>query len=98
MKKDLPKSIRTISKFMGYDLSDSVISSIAEECSFDRMKANPLLNLDTSRYTKIFNTDQTFMRKGIVGDWKNRLSPEQSERFDAEYHRKIDGSGLEFSI
>ena len=38
------------------------------------------------------------MRKGIVGDWKNRLSPEQSERFDAEYHRKIDGSGLEFSI
>ena len=37
MKKDLPKSIRTISKFMGYDLSDSVISNIAE-CSFDRMK------------------------------------------------------------
>ena len=98
MKKDLHKSIRTISQFMGYDLDEATINAIAEECTFDRMKANPLLNLDTSRYTKIFNKDRTFMRKGVVGDWKNHLSPEQTAQFDTVYHKKIDGSGLDFGI
>ena len=83
---------------MGHDLDEPTINAITEECTFDRMKANPLLNLDTSRYATIFNKDRTFMRKGVVGDWKNHLSPEQTARFDAVYHKKIDGSGLDFGI
>ncbi|XP_019852689.1 PREDICTED: sulfotransferase 1C2A-like [Amphimedon queenslandica] len=98
MKKDLHKSIRTISQFMGHNLDESTINAIAEECTFDRMKANPLLNLDTSRFGKKYNKDYTYMRKGVVGDWKNHLSPEQTAKFDAVYHKKIDGSGLDFGI
>ena len=38
------------------------------------------------------------LRKGVVGDWKNYFTPEQSERFDKELLAKLDGTGLEFEM
>ena len=37
-----------------------------------------------------------FLRKGMVGDWKNYFTPEQNEAFEKQVLAKIEGSGLEF--
>uniref|UniRef100_A0A1X7T1I4 Sulfotransferase domain-containing protein n=1 Tax=Amphimedon queenslandica TaxID=400682 RepID=A0A1X7T1I4_AMPQE len=36
--------------------------------------------------------------KGVIGDWKNHFSDEQSARFDAEYTKRMSGSGLVFEF
>ena len=43
--------------------------------------------------------DETkFMRKGIVGDWKNIFTPEQSRQIVTLYKEKILTVGLEFEL
>ncbi|CAH1268660.1 SULT1C2 [Branchiostoma lanceolatum] len=37
-------------------------------------------------------------RKGIVGDWKNYFSTEESEAFDAWCEKKLGGTGLTFDF
>ena len=39
-----------------------------------------------------------FLRKGVVGDWKNYFTPELNERFDNEVLSKLKGTGLEFDF
>ena len=40
MKKDLVSSVRAIAKFLGCDLSDSVIARIAEVCTIENVRTN----------------------------------------------------------
>ena len=35
----------------------------------------------------------TFIRKGVVGDWKGHFSQELNEEFDAWLERELEGSG-----
>lgn len=35
-----------------------------------------------------------YFRKGIVGDWKNHLSPEQNRRMDARIQEKFGGTEI----
>ena len=43
-------------------------------------------------------SEPPFMRKGVVGDWKNHFTEEQSAMFDALYSEKMKGSGLDFDF
>ena len=94
MKMDLPGSVKRISKSMGYSLEESVINTIAKQCTIESMRADPLGNPD--EYLTFVDKNTSFLRKGIVGDWKNHFSDEQSLRFDAEYAKRMAGSGLDF--
>lgn len=97
MKMDLPGSVKRISQFMGYSLEESVIDTIAEQCTIESMRADPLGNPDEyPPFKAVVDKSTSFLRKGIVGDWKNHFSDEQSSRFDAEYAKRMAGSGLDF--
>ena len=96
MKKDLPGAVRTISQFMGYDLDQSQIESIADQSTFESMKADPLANPDLFFKYGLKDNATPFLRKGVTGDWKNHFSKEQSERFDAEYAKRMAGCGLDY--
>ena len=39
-----------------------------------------------------------FIRKRIVGDWKNYFTEAQNKRFDEEYARRMRGTGLDFDF
>ncbi len=92
VKKNLEQSVGRIASFIDADLSSDIISKIADLSSFEKMKDD-----DTANYS--WNTKELnvkFMRKGIVGDWKNFLSPEQSAEMDAICADRLKDTGLEF--
>ena len=95
MKKDPQTSVRTLGDFLGYPLSKDVVSRIVEQAMFSNMKLNPATN--NSWMEKYHNEGETpFMQKGIVGDWKNYFSDEQSARMDALVNERIADTDLVF--
>ena len=81
--------------FVGRSLSDEVIQRIAKHCSFDEMKTNNMVNRENLPIKDLFDMSETkFMRKGIIGDWKNHFTEEQSRLFDITYNDKLKAMGL----
>ena len=97
MKKDTPAVIKKIAEFMGCNLEAEVIKRIAEQTDFGIMKDNPAANFSWMTADRI-PSEPPFMRKGVVGDWKNHFTEEQSAMFDALYSEKMKGSGLDFDF
>ena len=95
MKKDLPGAIYTIADFMGCTLTQENVTCITQQTTFSAMKHNPSANMSWTDQQRAEGLPP-FMRKGVVGDWKNHFSEEQSARMDAEVAEKMLGSGLEF--
>ena len=97
MKKELSSAIVKIAKFIDQDIEEDVVTKIAEETTFTKMKKNPRAN--KSWVSRFFDPQETqFMRKGIVGDWKSLFSPEQSEKIDTLYREKLLSAGLSFDF
>ncbi|XP_070577955.1 sulfotransferase 1E1-like [Ptychodera flava] len=98
MKKDLPGNIRIISEFLGVKLSDDVIQRIAEHCSFDKMKQNPV-SLKSDYCVNVLKVDPSlespFVRKGQVGGWKSVFSEADNETFDKMYREWMKDSDFE---
>ena len=49
-------------------------------------------------WTRVHRQEEvlSFLRKGVVGDWKNFLSPEQSAQIDSICAERLKDMGLEF--
>ncbi|XP_030836981.1 sulfotransferase 1C2-like [Strongylocentrotus purpuratus] len=96
MKQDSRKAVVRIAEFMGKSLSDDIIDRIVDASSFKFMKKNKSTNPDAAYENEMDNkNNKSFMRKGVVGDWKNHFSEDQNRRFDELYQEKMAGSGLE---
>ena len=96
--KSLKQQIMRISDFLEYDLNLEVVSQIVHQTRFEAMKSNPAANmhwLDKFRHDK---TD-SFIRKGIIGDWKSHFTKEQSARMDEMIAQKVHTDwGLQFDF
>ena len=88
LKKDLPKYIKIVADFLRYNLEQDVIMKIASMSTFEEMKTN----------TSMGANNQSFIRKGMVGDWKGQLSEEESAIIDRCYTESVKGTGLEFEF
>ena len=94
MKRNLRSAVTTVADFLGYKLTDDVIDKIVLETTFDKMKENDAAN---KKYLDdLTQSDIAFMRKGIVGDWKNVLTVKESARIDDIVTSKFTGTGLVF--
>ena len=97
MKKDLPSAVATIAKFIGQDISKELVEEIAHKTTFENMKKDSTANYEwMKKFAKPGGTD--FMRKGVVGDWKNYFTPEQTARLDAVYNEKMKGTGIDLEF
>ena len=98
MKKDLSQSVHTISHFIGIeDATSELIDKVVEQSSFESMSQDPNANYNWI-IGSLMTAEGAFMRKGVVGDWKNYFSSEQNASFDKIYREKMEGSGLEFDF
>ncbi|KAM4715521.1 sulfotransferase 2A1-like isoform 2-T2 [Anableps anableps] len=89
MIKDLNNSVSRIAQFLGKSLDPGVLEKIAERCLFKNMKNNPMSNYSMVPQEFMDQTKRQFLRKGVAGDWKNLLTPEEAEHFDAVFKEKM---------
>ena len=97
MKKDLPSAVATIAKFIGQDISKELVEEIAHKTTFENMKKDSSANYEWVKKVRRPN-ESDFMRKGVVGDWKNYFTPEQIARLDAVYEKKLKQAGIDLEF
>ncbi|KAG7277598.1 hypothetical protein CRUP_013916 [Coryphaenoides rupestris] len=90
------REVERIMRYLEVSLADDVISHIVELTSFKAMKENPMANYTTIPPPVFDQTISSFMRKGMVGDWNNHFTPEQSRAFDEDYERQMKGCNIPF--
>jgi hypothetical protein len=97
MKKDLPAAVAKVASFIGADISAETVAKITDMTSFKKMKADKSTNFS---WDKAYDKDgePTFLRKGIVGDWKNFFTTEQSAEMDEICARRLKDTGLELTF
>ena len=95
MKKDPKATVNTIADYLGYRLSEDIIQKIVEQTKFAAMKLNPTAN---NGWMAEYHTEGAtpFMRKGVVGDWRNYFTDEQSAKLDVLIREKLEGTDLVF--
>lgn len=93
---DPRREICKVAKFLGKDLSAEVLEKTVHHTSFQQMKVNSKVNYDGVPPIIVDNNIAPFMRKGIVGDWKNYFTVAQNEKFDEAFERQMSGTTLLF--
>lgn len=81
MKRDLKSVIIKVAKFLNKSLNDEELDKLVDHLSFKSMKNNPSTNFQPMK-SRDADPNAQFIRKGIVGDFKNIMSPETIEEFD----------------
>lgn len=100
MISDPVSCITKVAKFLDIDnVTEDVVRTIAEKTSFDKMKKDASCNYSWLKGPdKIFSKEGSFIRKGIVGSWKEQFSAEESKKFDDIFSQKMSGSDLTFQF
>ncbi|XP_026674212.1 sulfotransferase family cytosolic 1B member 1 [Ceratina calcarata] len=96
MKKDQVGAIKKTAEFLGKTVTEEQIGELSEHLKFSKMATNPAINLEHILPQKDLPDDDKFIRKGKVGDWRNYMSEELSQRFDEWTEKNLRGSGLDF--
>jgi hypothetical protein len=96
MKHDLRKVIRQVSLFLERPLTDEQVEILNQHLTFDKMKQNPAVNYEELfapiKKNRKIGEEEKFMRKGIVGDYKNAMSADMIRAFDEWIEKNIQNT------
>ncbi|KAJ8411521.1 hypothetical protein AAFF_G00163290 [Aldrovandia affinis] len=93
--QDLSAAVDRICVFLERDLTAQEKENVVKHSTFQNMRKNPTANYQAM--PSHFNHDKGhFMRKGMVGDWKNYFTVAQNERFDQAFQEKMRDLPLTF--
>lgn len=87
-------TIRKISEFLGRRLQPEEEDVILEHCSFSFMSQSNMVNYSLLSKEIMDHSKGKFLRKGVVGDWREHFTPELDKKFNAVYQSKMGDSGL----
>lgn len=101
MKKDLRGTLYKIANFLEKSLTEEDVDSLCDFLSFNKMRENQGCNLQLLVDKKLGKdyykrSNKHFIRKGVVGDWKNCMTESLSKRFDEWIEQNTKGTGLTF--
>ncbi|KAF2892848.1 hypothetical protein ILUMI_13327 [Ignelater luminosus] len=99
MKANLPAVIKRAAKFLEKQLTEEQIKLLTQHLSFESMKNNKAVNIedfvDKLKKSNFPMEDGAFIRSGIVGKYKEELSPETIKRFDGWIRKNVAGTSFE---
>ena len=83
MHQDRASVVRKVADFLGVSLSEEDVFNVVKLTSFEVMKENPDTNFRHWEKSGMIPKPEggAFMRKGIVGDWRDHFTEEESEAF-----------------
>ncbi|CAO2639468.1 Sulfotransferase 1E1 [Lemmus lemmus] len=96
MIEDIRSEVIKLIKFVGKKPSEELVNKIIQHTSFQEMKNNPSTNYTTMPENMMNTKVSPFMRKGIVGDWKNHFTVALKEKFDEHYEQQMKECTLKF--
>lgn len=96
MKEDIQREVVKLMKFLEREPSAEIVDKILQHTSFQEMKNNPYTNYTMLPETIIDQKVSPFMRKGIVGDWKNHFPEALRERFEEHYQQQMKDCPVKF--
>ncbi|XP_040471080.1 sulfotransferase 2B1 isoform X2 [Falco naumanni] len=89
LHQDLRGTAQRLSTFLGCPLGLETLGALEQHCSFATMRDNVMANY-TLIPTEIMDHSQgSFMRKGVVGDWRDHFSPQQNALFNRLYQEEM---------
>ncbi|XP_061427956.1 sulfotransferase 2A1-like [Lethenteron reissneri] len=91
LHRDLEGVVRRLCRFVGREASDRLTEVVASHCRFSSMRESRMVNYSLVPEQWIDHKRGSFMRKGVVGDWKTQFTVAQSEHFDELYEERMRG-------
>ncbi|XWS57905.1 hypothetical protein CRYUN_Cryun09bG0213100 [Craigia yunnanensis] len=82
-------------KIIKEEEKQGVGEEIAKLCCFENLKE---LEVNKSGKHPFGTPNKAYFRKGVMGDWRNYLTPMMVERFKKLIQEKLDKSGLTFNL
>ena len=92
MKTDMRSTVDELSGFLDHSLDNDQISRLCEHVKFENMKENPHAKPIAGLQRR---PEESFQRKGEIGDWRNYFDKERSESLNQWILEHISGTGLE---
>ncbi|PKI67794.1 cytosolic sulfotransferase 15-like [Punica granatum] len=101
LKEDTAGNLKRIAEFMGVPFSeeeegDGVIEEIVKLCSLSSLKELEVNK--TGKRAISFIDNNTYFRKGEIGDWVNHLTPAMAEKLESIMEEKLSPFGLKFRV
>ena len=93
MKADTAAAIEELGEFLQHQISTEQKRLLCEYVMFDNMKKNENAYSNTGFNNN--NKENHFMRKGIVGDWKNHFDAATNREYNKWILDKISSSGMD---
>lgn len=95
MKNNLVDNIAKIASFLDIQADSQLIDQVVALSSFKSMSSGQNTNFD---WIPQRAGVPSHFRKGDIGDWRNQFSEEQSQKLDAVFMEKMNGTGLRFDF
>ena len=93
MKKDIKNvAVELISFLRGssYIISDENMKNLLAAVDLESFRRNKFVN--KTHYFKTDENGYSFIRKGVIGDWKNHFDKDMNKEWDSEIERQLSGS------
>ena len=95
MKINLAENVAKIAAFLNIQADSQLIDRVVTSSSFKSMAAGQNTNFD---WIPQRAGVPSHFRKGDIGDWRNQLTEEESQKLDAVFMQKMQGTGLQFDF
>ncbi|RID78833.1 hypothetical protein BRARA_A01620 [Brassica rapa] len=98
VKTDPHGQVKKLAEFLGCPFSEEEVNNGAVDEILEMCSLPSLSSLEVNKTGKSINgiDYKNHFRKGIVGDWKNYLTPEMGNKIDIIMEEKLKDSGLKF--
>merc|ERR1711962_1044935 len=93
MKDDFETIIKEVAAFLGKEIDEVGVEKLVAFLDINKMRKNPMVNKEVEKPPT--EEAPSFIRKGIVGDWRTHFTSEQSQDWDRWIESELERTGIQ---